>query len=156
MSFVAFNSIYRYITTYSSSLSQVPQTSLSSQDSVKIQRPKDQSPPFLAITVQYLNCQGHGLTQEVITLSFVFFYSASYGNKYIFSYTCGLWRKRQESLHCLFACTVTMQAGQNAKDFFLLKVLVLSFQFLQVGKQCQFCRNKLNTGKKRCYLALSL
>ena len=41
-----------------------------------------------------------------------------------------------------------MQAGQNAKDFFLLKVLVLSFQFLQVGKQCQFRRNKLNIGKK--------
>ena len=56
--------------------------------------------------------------------------------------------KRQESLHCLFACTVTMQAGQNAKDFFLLKVLVLSFQFLQVGKRCQFYRNKLNIGKK--------
>ena len=56
--------------------------------------------------------------------------------------------KRQESLHCLFACTVTMQAGQNAKDFFLLKVLVLSFQFLQVGKRCQFCINKLNIGKK--------
>ena len=55
--------------------------------------------------------------------------------------------KRQESLHCLIACTVTMQAGQNAKDFFLLKVLVLSFQFLQVGKRCQFCRNKLNIGK---------
>ena len=35
MNFVAFNSIYRYITTYSSSLSQVPQTRLSSQDSVE-------------------------------------------------------------------------------------------------------------------------
>ena len=55
--------------------------------------------------------------------------------------------KRQESLHCLFTCTVTMQAGQNAKDFFLFKVLVLSFQFLQFGKRCQFCRNKLNIGK---------
>ena len=55
--------------------------------------------------------------------------------------------KRQESLHCLFACTVIMQAGQNAKDFFLLKVF---------GKQCQFCRNKLNIGKDGVFFALSL
>ncbi|KAK3803159.1 hypothetical protein RRG08_067337 [Elysia crispata] len=36
---------------------------------LKIQRPKDQSPPFLAITVQYLNYQGHGLTQELTVIS---------------------------------------------------------------------------------------
>ncbi|KAK3736852.1 hypothetical protein RRG08_000601 [Elysia crispata] len=36
---------------------------------LKIQRPKDQSPPFLAITVQYLNHQGHGLTQELTVIS---------------------------------------------------------------------------------------
>ena len=59
----------------------------------------------------------------------------------------GTVEKRQESLHCLFACNVIMQAGQNAKDYFLLKVLVLSLQFLQVGKRCQFYRNKLNIGK---------
>ncbi|KAK3774211.1 hypothetical protein RRG08_001344 [Elysia crispata] len=36
---------------------------------LKIQRPKDQSPPFLAITVQYLNYQGHDLTQELTVIS---------------------------------------------------------------------------------------
>ena len=39
----------------------------------------------------------------------------------------------------------------KCKDFVLFKVLVLSFQFLQVGKRCQFCRNKLNIGKKRLF-----
>ena len=62
---------------------------------------------------------------------------------------CGEKTGKPALLVRLFACTVTMQAGQNAKDFFLLQVLVLSFPFLQVGKQCQFCRNNLNIEKKK-------
>ena len=58
---------------------------------------------------------------------------------------CGEKTGKPALLVCL---NFTMQAGQNAKDFFLLKVLLLSFQFLQVEKRCQFCRNKLNIGKK--------
>ena len=68
MNFLAFNSIYRYITTYSSSLSQIAQTRLSSKDSVEDPEAKR---PVSALP-------GHHS---------VGFEPSSYGNKYIFSYT---------------------------------------------------------------------
>ena len=136
MNFVAFNSIYRYITTYSSSLSQVLKLDCQAKIRLKIQRPKDQSPPpgHHSAVFEPSRAWPH---QEVITLSFVFFYSASYGNKYIFSYTCGLWRKDRKA--CIACSLVLLQCRQGKMlRIFSIKVLVLSFQFLQVGSGVNF------------------
>ena len=129
MNFVAFNSIYRYITTYSSSLSQVPQTRLSSQDSVEdpeAEKPVSALPGHHSVVFEPSRAGPHPRSNY----TFLCFFSILPLMEINYMRTV---EKRQESLHCLFACTVTMQTGQNAKDFFLLKVLVLSFQFLQVG-----------------------
>ena len=147
MNFVAFNSIYRYITTYSSSLSQVPQTRLSSQDSVEdpeAERPVSALPGHHSAVFEPSGAWPHPRSNYTFLCFFLFCLLW----KYIFSYTCGLWRKDRKA--CIACSLVLLQCrqGKMLRIFFLLKVLVLSFQFLQVGKQCQFCRNKLNIGKK--------
>ena len=112
MNFVAFNSIYRYITTYSSSLSQIAQTRLSSQGSVEdpeAERPVSALPGHHSVGFEH---QGHDLTQEVITLFFDFFYSASYGNKYIFLYTRGLCREKTGK-PALLVCLQRNNAGRT-------------------------------------------
>ena len=127
MNFVAFKSIYIYITTYSSSLSQVPQTRLSSQDSVEdpeAERPVSALPGHHSAVFEPSGAWPHPRSNYTFLC---FFSILPLMEIHIFIYMRAV-EKRQESLHCLFACTVTMQAGQNAKDFFLLKVLVLSYR----------------------------
>ena len=138
--------LYRYITTYSSSLSQIAQTRVSSQDSVE---DPEAERPVSALPGHHgdLNHQGHDLTQEVITLSFAFFYSASNGNKYIFSYTWGLCGEKTGKPALLVHLYCNNAGRTKCKGFFSIKSFGAFFPVFTGWEAVSILQNKLNVGK---------